>query len=84
MNEILNGRLSSVPARVKTGIITSAQAQFVEQLFNNMRIWIIVTSDDDKEAISRELSKQPLEYNTDIMSLEDVFAEIKSALPLSV
>jgi hypothetical protein len=81
MNEILNGRLSSIPSRVAVGAIKPEQVPIAEQLFKTLQIWIIVTSNDDKRAIEDDLAKYPLDYRTDIISIDDMFSELKVGTP---
>ena len=81
MNEILDGRRSSIPNRVKAGAITPEFRQMVEQLFETVLIWVVVTSNDDKNSIEKELKKDPLNYRVEIISIDDVFSELKSSIP---
>jgi hypothetical protein len=82
LNEILNGRMESLPLRAAAGVINQGQLSLAQQLFKTFQLWIIVTSNDDKNSILKELTRQPLNYKTDIISLDDVFAEIKSVIAI--
>jgi hypothetical protein len=81
MNDILNGRRASLPNRVAFGAIKPEQLPMVENLFETLQIWVIVTSTNDKVAILEELEKQPLDYKTDILTIDDIFAELKTSIP---
>lgn len=83
MNEILNGRRSSIPSKVATGIIPPEHADIAEKLFEACHIWVVVTSNDDKNVIKEELAKQSLDYPVDIISIDDVSTELKAAMPFS-
>ncbi|MBU2431564.1 MAG: hypothetical protein KKH99_12795, partial [Proteobacteria bacterium] len=65
MNEILDGRRSSIPNRVKAGTIKPELLPMVEQLFETAKIWVIVTSNDDKDLVEHELEKDPLNYHVE-------------------
>lgn len=78
MNEILNGRRSSLPSRVTIGAITPELFPVVDQLFSNAKIWVVVTSNEDKISVQKELKAKPLDYSVDIISLDDVMTEINS------
>lgn len=78
MNEILDGRRSSIPNRIKAGTTTPEVGRMVEQIFNTIQIWVVVTSSDDKQSLQEELTKQPLNYQTEIMSISDIVDELKS------
>lgn len=81
MNEILNGRRSSIPTRVTAGTIKPEQVPMVEQLFDTVQIWVVVTSNAEKKSIQKELVEQPLDYQVDIMAIDDVLSELNSAIP---
>lgn len=81
LNEILNGRRSSLPSRVTVGTIKPELLHVVEQLFSNAQIWVVVTSNEDKKSIQMELKAKPLDYGVDIISLDDVMIEINSTMP---
>lgn len=83
MNEILNGRRSSIPARADAGVIRPEQALLAEQLFKTLELWVMVTSNDEKKSIQNELAKRPLDYQTDILSIDDIFLELKTKIPFS-
>lgn len=78
MNEILDGRRSSIPNRIKAGTTTPEVGRMVEQIFSTIQIWVVVTSSDDKQSLQEELTKQPLNYQTEIMSISDIVDELKS------
>lgn len=81
LNEILNGRRSSLPSRVTIGTITPELFPVVDQLFSNAKIWVVVTSNEDKISVQKELEGNHLDYCVDIISLDDVMTEINSIVP---
>ena len=72
MKEILDGRKRTIPVRIHYGVATFQQAALAQQLFNNLEIWIIATSEDEKEKIQTALSTTPMGYSIKIFSLKDV------------
>lgn len=82
-NELLNGRRSSIPSRVKAGIATPEEAQLVEQLFNTLHILIVVTSKDDKSQVETGLVNQSIDYPVEVLCIDDVLAEFQSVGPQS-
>lgn len=80
LNEMLNGRRGSIQQRVKDKIATPEQAAVLERLFETLQIWVLVTSGEDKKAIQYELSKQPMIYATDIITIDGMTSEL-SAVP---
>ena len=81
MNEILDGRRSSIPNKVEAGTVKPELVPIIEQLFATAQIWVVVTSNEDKNSIEKELKKEPLNYHVEIMSINDVFSELKSSIP---
>ncbi len=41
------------------------------------------SSSDDKTSIQSELGKKPLNYKIDIITIDDMFSEIKKSIPFS-
>lgn len=73
IEEIMNGRSSSLPQRHAHGMITSAtEINYYSELLNNFHIWTLVTSDEDKRKIVESLSASPLSHHVDVFSLSDV------------
>lgn len=76
LKDILDKRLSTVPVRVQHGMISPSRATFAAELLGKTRVWVLVTSDDDKSKILAELVRVPLGYATEIYSLNDMWAEV--------
>jgi len=77
INEILDGRRSSIPKKVKFKAITPEVAKITEEIFKLIQIWVVVTSDDDKKILENEIPKQNINYRTEIFSLNDIGNELK-------
>ncbi|MEK6725924.1 MAG: TIR domain-containing protein [Deltaproteobacteria bacterium] len=77
MIEMLNGRRGSVRQRVEDKIATPEQAALLERLFETLQIWVLVTSGEDKKAIQSELSKQPIVYAIDVITIEEMISELR-------
>ena len=81
LNSVVSGRQSSLPDRLEQGIITAEQLPHIERMFNSIKIIVIVTSESDKATIDEQLTKQPLEYAAEILTISEVESEIESAIP---
>ncbi|MBW7942726.1 MAG: hypothetical protein H3C64_10130 [Candidatus Kuenenia stuttgartiensis] len=81
LNSVVSGRRSSLPGRVAQGLITQELLPFVDRLFETMSIMVIVTSDADKTVITEQLQRQPLDYSVELLTVTEIFNEVKSAIP---
>jgi hypothetical protein len=77
LREILDGRRASLDQRVALGITTEEQRQLVDDFLNRLQIWVILTSDDEKKVVEKELIEIPLGYKTQVFSLGDVHSELQ-------
>jgi hypothetical protein len=76
LREILHERRESLGTRVKLGLIVENQKQILDDLMNKMRIWVVLTSEDDKKTVLKELEKAPIGLKTEVFSIADVQAEL--------
>ena len=72
LSEILDGRHSTFQDRVKAGIATKEQADVLEKIFRELRVWVVVTSNEDKATISSSVGESIPNYTTEVFSMEDV------------
>lgn len=79
-NELLNGRRSNIPSRVKAGLATKEQAQLAEQILNTLQILIVVTRKEDKHLVETGLGSQSINYPVEVLSIDDVLAEIQNVM----
>jgi len=68
--EIIDGRRSSLGARVQVGVATQEQALFFDGLLSRIKIWVVVTSNEEKEAIIDSLAGST--YQIEVFSSADV------------
>ena len=72
LSEIIKGRQSTFGARRDLGLLTAKQAMLAETLFDNLRTFVVVTSDRQRDAMAEELAANPLPNTPGIVSLADV------------
>ena len=77
MINILDSRKAGIPNRVAQGVILEEHVEFVNKMFDEIKIWVAVTSDDDKNQIVSELKKTPNDYNVEVFSINDITLEIQ-------
>jgi len=80
LNDILNERLTSLGERFKIGTINLEQMRITTSLFNSLKIWILVTSDEDKQTISNEILAFHIPYSLEIFSKNDINAELDNII----
>lgn len=79
LSEVLEARLANIPERLRLGIIQPDQVEAVQALVDNMKIWVIVSSDADRDIIIQSTDKFPV--SIEVYSLGDVKAEIDKLIP---
>lgn len=78
MNEIINGRRSSIDTKLTLGMCTPEQAAAATALFETMQLWVIVTSDQDKEVVESDLQRQKIDYPVNIISIADISSQLET------
>jgi hypothetical protein len=73
--EILEGRRATLPARVQAGIGTQAQARLIDEVMGRLQIWVVVTSNEEKDKVVHALSD--LHYHVEVFSVADVSSELE-------
>lgn len=76
LKEIIDERRKSLAARIKAAMFTKEQIEIVETILGNLKIWIIVTSDKDKESLLKSLENYKSDYQIEIYSLNEVESEL--------
>ena len=76
LNEILISRRSSIPQRVQMGAITPEKAGSALRLLADTKIWVLVTSELDKQIVHDDLARNPSTFQTEVFCLNDVSPEL--------
>lgn len=80
LNDILNERRASLGERLKIGIINLEQVRITTSLFDSLKIWILVTSEEDKQTINNEILAFDIPYSLEIFSKNDINAELDNII----
>jgi len=78
LDEILKERRSAVPAKTQAGIATSEQGAAALKILNQVQIWLLVTSNEDKHKISEILTTFPIEHTYRIFSVPEMTTIVTS------
>ncbi len=76
LNQLLTERMSSLKERIELGLVTPKQVELTENLFGKMKIWILVTSDDDKAIILRDTQRVTFFDRMQVLSTVDMKREL--------
>jgi hypothetical protein len=80
LNDILKERWASFEKRLQIGLITPEQMKITENLFNTLKIWILVTSDEDKQTINNEIVNFDITNSLEIFSINDIKAGLDNVI----
>jgi len=65
----IDQRRSSWETRIKAGLMTKEFATWADELFRSFKIWLIVMSDRDRDAVKKALTSK---YSFEVISLDDM------------
>jgi hypothetical protein len=81
LQQILVARIGSIEQRIQLGIVAnlgepvaSALRQFVEKL----QVWVLVTSEDDKKAVTTAIANAKLSWQVRVFSMRDIESVLQS------
>lgn len=80
LNDILKERWESFEKRLAIGLITPEQMKISENLFSSLKIWVLVTSDKDKQTINNEIKAFDIPHNLEIFSINDIKAGLDNVI----
>ncbi|GMU45807.1 MAG: hypothetical protein AMXMBFR26_05890 [Porticoccaceae bacterium] len=80
LNTILMARFGSLPQRIRYGLATihESQAELLKVFLENLQIWVLVTSDGERDAVQREFNQGELSWEVKVFSLSDIAAALQS------
>lgn len=81
LQQILVARIGSIVQRIQLGVVAnlgepvaSALRQFVEKL----QVWVLVTSEDDKKAVTTAIANAKLSWKVRLFSMRDIESALQS------
>lgn len=77
LREIIDGRRGSLDKRVAAEIVEEDQVSSIDDFFSDLEIWVVVTGEDDKRAITEVLEKSQSDYVVRLYSREDVLSDLE-------
>ncbi len=77
--EILDDRMATLDTRVRAGIGTEAQAILLKEVLSRLRIWVVVTTNEDKLNVAQGLNASS--YRVEVFSVADVESELEKLGP---
>jgi len=78
MNDLLNERRNSLKKRSELGLADDTQIQAAENLFKDLRIIILLTSNEDRNSVQHGIKDLSFAYKLDVYSLTDMDNELKT------
>jgi hypothetical protein len=80
LEAIFSERIGSLPQRVKMGLAQmNAQATEVLKMFmSQLQIWLLVSSDDDRTAVTGALAQKPASLPVQVFSLTDITVALQN------
>lgn len=80
LQEILTARFGSIGERIRRGINIpkSTELAAVSAIVENLQVWILVTSDDEKSHLDSTTSTMEFKWPVKIFSISDIKAELQN------
>lgn len=77
LKEIIEGRRLSLDARVAAGIVGTDEKDWLDNFLKNLEIWVVVTGEGDKKAVTKILRKSNGVYEVSVYSRDDVWSVLE-------
>lgn len=76
LESIFAERFGTLEQRVQAGIVPEAQMNFAAEILSKVQVWILVTSDEEKQTVSNGIADMRPTHAIDVFSMSDVSSEL--------
>jgi hypothetical protein len=82
LTEIFDARRKAIQAQYACGRINEQERHSEDEFVSRLQIWVVISSEDDKNKVEAILRESPLGYSTEIFSMTDIQSELEQlAMP---
>lgn len=80
LQQIITARFSSLPERIKLGIakINKNEGDAIIKFLNNLQIWVLVTSDDEKNVVQKATDNTQFIYPIRVFAISDITTALQN------
>lgn len=75
--QILTARFGSLPERIKLGLVDQTNAAAVMRFLEQLQVWILVTSDDEKNSVQTATAEAKPPWPVRIFAMSDIAAALQ-------
>jgi hypothetical protein len=75
LQEILTARWHSIEERVQLGVGNEYQQRLIEKIFRELKIWIIVSTEGDRDAVLYD--QQTAHFDIEVFTVEEILAVVE-------
>jgi len=78
LENIIHQRIASIPGRIKIGIVKQEQADALMAIFEEFKTFLLVTSDEERKTLQKELAAKPSQRPVEVFALSDIAAALQA------
>ena len=79
LENIIHERIASIPRRIKMGIVKPEQAAALTALMKEFQIFLLVTSNEERTTLQKELRAKPSGWPVEVFALSDIGAALQAS-----
>lgn len=72
INQILIARFGSLPERIQLGLANSKDAELTSKFLEQLQIWVLLTSDDERNVVQAFADKEKLSFPVKVFAISDI------------
>lgn len=77
LREILDAKQAGAKSRFERGLVTEEMMRWGDEFMKYLQIWVLLTSEEEKQKIDDVLQHAPLGYATQIFSMADIVSALQ-------
>jgi hypothetical protein len=78
LENIIHDRMGSIPRRIKMGLVTPQQADALTPIIKDFKTFLLVTSDEERTTLQKELAAKPSQWPVEVFTLSDIAAALQA------
>lgn len=78
LDQILNARFGSIPERLRMGLVQPQQAAMVQSFTAALEIWVLLNSDDQKQAVTQGLANSKLHFPVRLFAMPEISSALRN------